>query len=132
MHVVADHRQAVAVGLEREPNRLAGDFSPSAPDLAWSSDITCIATDDGWLYLAAVIGPFSRQVVGWTHMQASLVTDALRMAWFRRHPLPGLVFHSDRGSPYCNGTFQAALATERAARSRWARFFTHLDVPERR
>jgi putative transposase len=57
------------------------------PDKVWSSDITYIATDEGWLYLAAVIDLFSRQVVGWSmqpHMQASLVTDALRMAWFRR------------------------------------------------
>ena len=83
------------------PNLLARDFSPAAPDQAWSSDITYIATDEGWLYLAAVIDLFSRQVVGWSmqrHMQTSLVTDALRMAWFRRHPAPGLVFHSDRGS----------------------------------
>ena len=42
-----------------------------------------IATDEGWLYLAAVIDMFSRQVVGWSlqeHMQASLVKDALAMA----------------------------------------------------
>jgi transposase InsO family protein len=37
------------------------------------------------------------------------VTDALRMAWFRRHPEPGLIFHSDRGSQYCSHDFQAAL-----------------------
>ena len=71
------------------PNLLERDFTPEAPDRVWSSDITYIATDEGWLYLAAVIDLFSRQVVGWSmqpHMQASLVTDALRMAWFRRHP----------------------------------------------
>ena len=82
-------------------NLLARNFSPEAPDRVWSSDITYIATDEGWLYLAAVIDLFSRHVVGWSmqpHMQASLVTDALRMAWFRRHPAPGLIFHSDRGS----------------------------------
>ena len=45
------------------------------------------------------------------HMQASLVTDALRMAWFRRHPGPGLIFHSDRGSQYCSHSFQATLAS---------------------
>ena len=45
-------------------------------------------------------------------MQTSLVTDALRMAWFRRHPPPGLIFHSDRGSQYCSATFQAALASD--------------------
>jgi transposase InsO family protein len=42
-------------------------------------------------------------------MQASLVTDALRMAWFRRSPAPGLILHSDRGSQYCSRKFQAAL-----------------------
>jgi len=60
-----------------------------------------IATDEGWLYLAAVIDLFSRQVVGWSmqpHMQASLVTDALRMAWFRRQPRP--VSTPDHISPF--------------------------------
>ena len=95
------------------PNLLARDFSPLAPNRAWCSDITYIATDEGWLYLAAVIDLFSRQVVGWSmqaHMQASLVTDALRMAWFRRRPAPGLILHSDRGSQYCSHLFQTALA----------------------
>lgn len=95
------------------PNLLARDFAPEAPNRAWSSDITYIATDEGWLYLTAVIDLFSRQVVGWSmqpHMRASLVTDALRMAWFRRHPEPGLIFHSDRGSQYCSQALQAALA----------------------
>jgi len=48
----------------------------AAQDRVWSSDITYIATDEGWLYLAAVINLFSRQVVGWSmqpHTQASLV-----------------------------------------------------------
>jgi putative transposase len=93
-------------------NLLARDFTPAAPDRVWSSDITYIATDEGWLYLAAVIDLFSRQVVGWSmqpHMQASLVTDALRMAWFRRHPAPGLIFHSDRGSQYCSHDVPGAL-----------------------
>jgi transposase InsO family protein len=95
-------------------NLLNRDFMPAVPDQVWSSDITYIATNEGWLYLAAVIDLFSRQVVGWSmqpHMHASLVTDALRMAWFRRHPQPGLVFHSDRGSQYCSQSFQSALAS---------------------
>jgi len=78
----------------------------------WTGDITYIATDEGWLYLAVVLDLFSRQVVGWSmqaHMQSSLVTDALRMAWFRRAPEPGLVFHSDRGSQYCGHEIQSAL-----------------------
>lgn len=43
------------------------------------------------------------------HMKTDLVIDALRMAWFRRHPEPGLIFHSDRGNQYCSHEFRAAL-----------------------
>jgi len=83
------------------PNLLARDFSPATPNVAWTSDITYIATDEGWLYLAVIIDLFNRQVVGWSmkpHMRQDLVVDALRMAWFRRRPAPGLIMHSDRGS----------------------------------
>lgn len=93
---------------------LSRNFTPAAPDRVWSSDITYIAADEGWLYLVVVLDLFGRQAVGWSmrpHMQTSLVTDALRMAWFRRQPTPGLIVHSDRGSQYCAHTFQAALAS---------------------
>ena len=95
------------------PDLVQRNFTPTAPNQIWTGDITYIATDEGWLYLAAVIDLFSRQVVGWSmqpHMQSSLVTDALKMAWFRRHPAPGLIFHSDRGSQYCGHEFQETLA----------------------
>ena len=55
---------------------------------------------------------FSRQVVGWSiqpSMTQQLVVDALRMAWFRRRPEPGLIVHSDRGSQYCSHLFQSTL-----------------------
>jgi len=93
-------------------NLLDRKFSPAAPDQVWVSDITYVATDEGWLYLAAVIDLYSRQVVGWSmqpHMKTQLVSDALRMAWFRRHPAAGLIFHSDRGSQYCSHEFQSML-----------------------
>lgn len=96
------------------PNLLDRQFAVSQPNQAWTSDITYIATDEGWLYLAVVIDLFSRQVVGWamrSRMKTDLVLDALRMAWFRRHPDAGLIFHSDRGSQYCSHEFQVALKT---------------------
>ena len=71
-----------------------------------------IATQDGWLYLAVVIDLFSRQVVGWAmgeRMTRHLVIDALTMAWFRRQPAKGLIFHSDQGSQYASTAFQATL-----------------------
>ncbi len=94
------------------PDLVQRKFNPEAPNQLWSGDITYIATDEGWVYLAAVIDLFSRQVVGWSmkdHMQTSLVKDALTMARFRRRPGAGLIFHSDRGSQYCSHEFQNAL-----------------------
>jgi putative transposase len=93
-------------------NLIARNFSPAQPNEVWSSDITYIDTGEGWLYLAVMLDLFSRQVVGWAtapRMTTSLVLDALRMAWFRRRPATGLIVHSDRGSQYCSGQFQAAL-----------------------
>nr|AAS83411.1 putative transposase OCP [uncultured Ralstonia sp.] len=94
------------------PNLVDRQFKPATPNAVWTSDITYVATDEGWLYLAVIIDLFSRQVVGWSmqpHMRRELVIDALHMAWFRRHPPPGLICHSDRGSQYCSADFQKAL-----------------------
>jgi len=106
--VTTDSRHSLPVA----PDLVQRRFNPEAPNRLWSGDITYIATDEGWLYLAAVIDLFSRQVVGWSmqpHMQTSLVKDALTMAWFRRRPEAGLIFHSDRGSQYCSHDFQDAM-----------------------
>jgi len=76
--------------------------------------LTPLWTQEGWLYLAVVIDLFSRQVVGFAmseRMTRQLVIDALRMAWFRRRPTNGLIFHSDRGSQYASGDFQKQLVT---------------------
>jgi putative transposase len=95
------------------PNRLERNFSPLRPDTAWSGDITYIATEEGWLFLAVVIDLFSRRVVGWSlqpHMERSLVIDALEMAWQQRQPSKGeLLFHSDRGSQYACHDFARLL-----------------------
>jgi putative transposase len=95
------------------PNLLNQDFSASAVDRKWVSDITYIDTAEGWLYLAAVLDLFSRQVVGWAmadHMPSSLVEEALKMAMLRRQPAPGLLHHSDQGSQYTSEVYQQALA----------------------
>ena len=65
------------------------------------------------MYLAIVLDLYTRQIVGWAmreRMTKELVIDALRMAWFRRRPGPGLIHHSDRGSQYCSHEFQKQLA----------------------
>ena len=96
------------------PNLLDRQFDVAEPDKVWAGDITYIATDEGWLFLAVVIDLFSRQVVGWSlrdDMTRDIVIDALRMAWFKRHPgkQAGLIFHSDRGSQYASHDFRTVL-----------------------
>jgi putative transposase len=106
--VTTDSRHSLPVA----PDLVQRRFNPEVPNQLWSGDITCIATDEGWLYLAVVTDLFSRQVVGWSMqalMQTRLVRDALTMAWFRRRPEPGLIFHRDRGSQYCSHEMQDAL-----------------------
>jgi putative transposase len=96
------------------PNLLNRNFTPAAPNQAWAGDITYIATQEGWLFLAVVIDLFSRRVVGWSmqsDMRRNLVIDALEMAWFQRRPDQNnkLIFHSDRGSQYASDDFNKVL-----------------------
>jgi putative transposase len=96
------------------PNLLDRNFSVAAPNQAWVGDITYIATEEGWLFLAVVIDLFSRKVVGWSmrpDMHRDLVIDALSMAWLGRNPgkQTGLIFHSDRGSQYASEDFRKVL-----------------------
>jgi len=96
------------------PNLLDRQFTVGEPDKVWAGDITYIHTNEGWLFLAVVIDLFSRQVVGWSlraDMTRDIVIDALRMAWFKRHPSKqaGLIFHSDRGSQYASQDFRDVL-----------------------
>ena len=93
-------------------NILKREFTVEGPDLAYVSDITYIWTQEGWLYLAVFIDLFSRRVVGWSmgsRMKARLVTDALRMALWRRCPKAGLIVHSDRGSQYVSKAYRNLL-----------------------
>ena len=96
------------------PNLLNRNFTVAAPNQAWAGDITYIATEEGWLFLAVVIDLFSRRVVGWSmqpDMRRDLVIDALEMAWFQRCPIKTteLIFHSDRGSQYASDDFNKVL-----------------------
>jgi putative transposase len=64
------------------------------------------------LYLAVVLDLFSRRVVGWSMgptLERTLVISALDMALAKRQPSAGLLCHSDRGSQYQSGDYQAQL-----------------------
>lgn len=98
-------------GLPVAPNRLP-DVVVSRPNQIWVTDITYIWTRQGWVYLAAVMDLYSRRIVGWA-VRARLTRDlaiaALRQAIVHRRPPAGLLHHSDRGSQYASGEYQAIL-----------------------
>ena len=62
------------------PHLLNQDFSAQRPNQQWVADITYLATDEGWLYLAVVLDLYARTVVvGWAmseRMTAKLTCDA--------------------------------------------------------
>jgi putative transposase len=102
----SNHTQPIA------PNVLRRNFATGAPNEAWVADVTYVATDEGWLYLAVILDLFSRRVVGWAASPTNdraLALIALSSAVRARRPRPGLVHHSDRGSPYASDDYREAL-----------------------
>jgi putative transposase len=97
------------------PNELAQDFTAAAPNRKWVTDITYLATAEGWIYLAVVLDLFSRKVVGWAlsnSLATELVSEALRRAVEARRPDGRrLLHHSDRGCQYTSDAYQHALRT---------------------
>ena len=94
-------------------NKLDQMFEVAKPNQVWSSDITYIATAEGWLYLAVVMDLCTRRIVGWSMqptLNRQLVLDALHMALQACRPGAGLLHHSDRGSQYASADYQALLA----------------------
>lgn len=94
-------------GARPAPDLVQRNFTADAPDRLWVADVTYVATWAGWLYLAVVVDAWSRKVVGWsmsTHLQTTLVIDALHMAIQQRQP-EGVIHHSDQGSQYTSLAF---------------------------
>lgn len=105
------------VGAKAAPNLLAHCQPPQRPDQVWVADITYVWTEQGWLYLAAVMDLYSRRIVGWhaaDHLRSSLVEEALQQALRRRRPAPGLIHHSDRGFQYSSQAYANLLRAAQA------------------
>ncbi len=94
------------------PNLLQRNFTFDEIDQAWVGDITYIPTGEGWLYLAIIKDLCSRKIVGYAfsnRIDTQLTLDALDMAYRRRRPLKGLIFHSDRGVQYAAKAYRERL-----------------------
>jgi putative transposase len=102
-----DHDQPIA------PNHLAERPAPTGPNQVWVSDLTYVATGQGWLYVAVILDLWSRRVIGWSAgatLATAAVLAALRMALQHRQPARGLLHHSDRGVQYASAEHRAVLA----------------------
>jgi len=94
-------------------NVLERNFSVARPDAVWTSDITYVWTDEGWLYLAVFIDLYSRLVVGWAvsaQLHTALIAEAFMMGQSRRGRAVAPLVHSDRGSQYASAAFRERLA----------------------
>jgi putative transposase len=86
-------------------NILNREFSADRPNQKMVSDITYLWTDEGWLYIAAVMDLYGQLIVGLSmgeRMTKELVINALESTWLRSGRPSGVLLHSDRGSQYCS------------------------------
>jgi len=103
----SNHDQPIA------PNLMAQASKATQPNQIWVGDITYIETQEGWLYLAAILDRYSRKIVGWAMSERSdtaLVLKALAMALLHRRPPVSLLLHSDRGVQYASADYRRALS----------------------
>lgn len=95
-------------------NVINREFQVGKPDKAWCGDITYIRTETGWVYLAAVIDLFNREVVGYSISKkpnTELTKRAMANALSNRKPEEGLIFHCDRGCQYSSKGYLEYLET---------------------
>lgn len=84
------------------PN-IAKGLKINGQDQLWVGDITFVAIATGFVYLAVILDAWSRKVVGYAlgrNIDTRLTLAALNAAITARNPLPGCVFHTDRGCQY--------------------------------
>lgn len=94
------------------PNLLDRNFVATRPNEVWVTDVTALPVLGGWVFLASIIDLYARRVVGWELSESNdtdLALAALRDAIRKRRPPPGVLHHSDRGSPYGSKGYIADL-----------------------
>lgn len=101
-------------------NVLARQFRATRPDEVWTSDITYVRTQEGWLYLVVFLDLYARLVVGWAvseSLEARFVERAFLQGQGRRGRAVSPLVHSDRGCQYASAAFRERLAAWGCAQS---------------
>ena len=93
------------------PDLVGRLFDPDHVNHTWAGDVTCVPTDEGWLYLASVLDLGSRRLLGYSMSQTAdtnHVINAVEMAVATRgrSHMGGTIFHSDRGSTYTSAAYR--------------------------
>ncbi len=93
------------------PDLVGRLFDPDRLDHTWAGDVTCVPTDEGWLYLATVLDLGSRRLLGYSMSQAAdtdhvINAVAMAVAARGRTTMAGTIFHSDRGSTYTSARYR--------------------------
>ena len=102
----SDHGQPIA------PNLLLDRPAPARPDEVWVADITYVPTSEGWLFVAAVMDLYSRQILGWSvweNLMAGGALQALKRSLVKRGYPRGVIHHSDRGVQYACREYRSEL-----------------------
>jgi transposase InsO family protein len=102
----SDHNHPIA------PNLLLGRAAPVRPDEVWVADITYVPTTQGWLFVAAVMDLYTRQILGWSvweSLMAGGALQALKRALVKRGYPRGMIHHSDRGVQYACREYRGEL-----------------------
>ena len=97
--------------LPIHPNLIKGILNLE-PNKIWVSDITYVKTEEGWLYLAAIMDLYTKEIVGYAmsdRINKELVIEALKYARLKFKPSAGIILHSDRGVQYASKAYQKIL-----------------------
>jgi transposase InsO family protein len=102
--------RAAAQPAHRYANLLQRDFTASAPNQKWVTDVTYVATQQGWAYLATIKDLFDGFIVAHTlgrHNSVALVTQTVQRALEKEKVTAGLILHSDQGQQYSSQPYFA-------------------------
>ena len=92
----------------RYENLLNRNFQAARPNQKWVTDITYVATQQGWAYLSTIKDLYDGFIVA--HLlspsnSVALVTHTLRLAKQKEVVTDGLILHSDQGHQYTSHAY---------------------------
>jgi len=96
----------------RYENVLNRDFSATRPNQKWVTDITYIATQQGWAYLSTIKDLFGGYIVAHAislSNSVALVTKTLQLAKQKEKVTDGLILHSDQGHQYTSHAYAVLI-----------------------